>query len=88
MILLIKIVIQKIETLVVTVLAQVEELIEEKDVDQHLLHLPIPLLPIRHLHHDLILILVLTLVHVLVQIIEQNQKDIKEKIIKFSLLLY
>lgn len=86
MILLIKIVIQKIETLVVTVLAQVEELIEEKDVDQHLLHLPIPLLPIRHLHHDLIL--VLTLVHVLVQIIEQNQKDIKEKIIKFSILLY
>lgn len=86
MILLIKIVIQKIETLVVAVLAQVEELIEEKDVDQHLLHLPIPLLPIRHLHHDLIL--VLTLVHVLVQIIEQNQKDIKEKIIKFSLLLY
>lgn len=86
MILLIKIVIQKIETLVVAVLAQVEELIEEKDVDQHLLHLPIPLLPIRHLHHDLIL--VLTLVHVLAQIIEQNQKDIKEKIIKFSLLLY
>lgn len=86
MILLIKIVIQKIETLVVTVLAQVEELIEEKDVDQHLLHLPIPLLPIRHLHHDLIL--VLTLVHVLAQIIEQNQKDIKEKIIKFSILLY
>lgn len=86
MILLIKIVIQKIETLVVAVLAQVEELIEEKDVDQHLLHLPIPLLPIRHLHHDLIL--VLTLVHVLAQIIEQNQKDIKEKIIKFSILLY